>query len=92
MAGDVDVSDRLEHAKPKNVNNSFLAIVNPVAGGGRGRKLLGPALDRLRAGGLEIEVAETHAPREATRIAREAYGRGLRQFLSLIHISEPTRP
>ena len=65
------------------MNNSFLAIVNPAAGGGRGRKLLGPALERLRAGGLEIEVAETHAPREATRIAREAYAHGVRQFISV---------
>jgi diacylglycerol kinase (ATP) len=66
-----------------NVNDTFLAIVNPAAGGGRSRKLLGPALDRLRAGGLMIEVAETHAPREATKIARDAYARGVRQFIAV---------
>jgi len=57
--------------------------VNPAAGGGRSRKLLGPALDRLRAGGLDVEVAETHAPGDATKIAREAYGRGIRNFIAI---------
>jgi diacylglycerol kinase (ATP) len=65
------------------VTKSFLAIVNPAAGGGRSRKLLGPALERLRAGGLEVKVAATHAPGDATRIAREAYGRGIRQFIAV---------
>jgi YegS/Rv2252/BmrU family lipid kinase len=57
--------------------------VNPAAGGGRSRKLLGPALERLRAGGIEIKVAETRAPGEATEIAREAYGRGVRNFIAV---------
>jgi len=57
--------------------------VNPAAGGGRTRKLLAPALDRLRAGGFEIEVAETRAPGNAPQIAREAYGRGVRNFIAV---------
>lgn len=61
----------------------FLAIINPTAGGGRCRKLVGPALERLRAGGLAIETVETHAPGEATRIARDAYARGQRKFLAV---------
>lgn len=61
----------------------FLAIINPAAGGGRCRKLVGPALERLRAGGLAIETVETHAPGEATRIARDAYARGQRKFLAV---------
>jgi diacylglycerol kinase (ATP) len=65
------------------VNESFFAIVNPAAGGGRSRKLLSPALERLRAGGIEVEVAETHSTGDASRIAREAYGRGIRQFISV---------
>jgi len=65
------------------VSESFLAIVNPAAGGGRSRKLLGPALERLRAGGIEVQVAETQRSGDATRIAREAYGRGIRQFISV---------
>jgi diacylglycerol kinase (ATP) len=62
---------------------SYLAIVNPAAGGGRSRKLLGPALERLRAGGVEVKVAATHAPGDATKIAREAYARGVRQFIAV---------
>ena len=57
--------------------------MNPVAGGGRTRKLLGPALERLQAGGLEVNVAETHASGDATQIAREAYGRGVRNFIAV---------
>jgi YegS/Rv2252/BmrU family lipid kinase len=65
------------------VGQSYLAIVNPAAGGGKSRKLLGPALDRLRAGGIEIAVAETHSPGDATQIAREAYTRGQRRFIAV---------
>jgi diacylglycerol kinase (ATP) len=65
------------------VSESFLAIVNPAAGGGRSAKMLGPALQRLRAGGVEVEVAQTSAPGQATQIAREAYGRGVRRFIAV---------
>ena len=61
----------------------YLAIVNPAAGGGRSRKLVRPALDRLRARGLTVELAETSAPGEATDIARQAYRRGVRQFIAV---------
>jgi len=57
--------------------------VNPAAGGGKSQKLLGPALDRLRAGGIEVEVANTSASGDATRITREAYGRGIRNFIAV---------
>jgi len=57
--------------------------VNPAAGGGRSRKLLDPALDRLRAGGIEVKLAETRAPGDATAIAREAYGSGVRNFIAV---------
>jgi len=66
-----------------NLGQTYLAIVNPAAGGGRSRKLLGPALDRLRAGGLDVKVAATRAPGQATEIAREAYGRGVRNFIAV---------
>jgi diacylglycerol kinase (ATP) len=66
-----------------NGRASYLAIVNPAAGGGRSRKLLGPALERLRTGGIAVEVAETQDPCDATRIAREAYGRGWRRFIAV---------
>ena len=65
------------------MGQTFLAIVNPAAGGGRSRKLLGPALDRLKAGGIEVKVAATRRPGQATEIAREAYGRGVRHFIAV---------
>ncbi|MGC1451885.1 MAG: diacylglycerol kinase family protein [Candidatus Sulfotelmatobacter sp.] len=65
------------------MGQNYLAIVNPAAGGGRTRKLLGPALERLRAGGIQVQVAETHAPGEATEMAREAYARGVREFIAV---------
>jgi YegS/Rv2252/BmrU family lipid kinase len=65
------------------LGRTYLAIVNPAAGGGKTRKLLGPALERLRAGGIEITTAETTAAGQATAIAREAYGRGIRHFIAV---------
>jgi diacylglycerol kinase (ATP) len=68
---------------PGTLGKSYLAIVNPAAGGGRSRKLLGPALERLLAGGIDVKVAETRAPGQATEIAREAYERGVRNFIAV---------
>jgi diacylglycerol kinase (ATP) len=65
------------------LGQTYLAIVNPAAGGGRSRKLLGPALERLKAGGIEVKVAATRARGDATEIARQAYGRGVRNFISV---------
>ena len=65
------------------MNETFLTIVNPAAGGGHSRKMLGPALERLRSAGLKLEIAETAAQGDATRIAREAYGRGIRKFIAV---------
>jgi diacylglycerol kinase (ATP) len=45
--------------------------------------MLGPALQRLRAGGVEVEVAQTSGPGQATQIARQAYGRGVRRFIAV---------
>lgn len=61
----------------------YLAIVNPAAGGGRGGKALSAALARLRAGGVAVSVAETKGVGDATRIAREAYGRGRRHLIAV---------
>lgn len=68
---------------PDHVTDTFLAIINPAAGGGRCRKLVGTALERLRAGGIRHETVETHAVGDASRIARDAYGRGYRRFLAV---------
>ena len=65
------------------MNETFLAIINPAAGGGRCGARVGAALDRLRAAGIALETAETRAGGEATNIAREAYRRGFRKFLAV---------
>ena len=44
---------------------------------------MGPALQRLKAGGIEVEIAETRAPAQGTEIARDAYGRGIRNFIAV---------
>ena len=65
------------------MSSAYLAVVNPAAGGGRCGKLWGPTLARLRDQGIELEVAETSAPGDATQLAREAYAGGIRRFLSV---------
>lgn len=59
------------------------AVVNPAAGGGRCRKLVGPALDCLRAGGIDLKVVETSAPGQATVLVRDAYAEGYRKFIAV---------
>ena len=61
----------------------FVAVVNPAAGGGRCRKLVGPVLDRLRAGGISLKVVETGAPGQATVLVRDAYAKGYRKFIAV---------
>jgi diacylglycerol kinase (ATP) len=61
----------------------FFAVVNPAAGGGRCRKLLGPVLESLRAGGITLEVVETTAPGLGAELARDAYARGYRRFIAV---------
>jgi len=65
------------------VNEVFLAVVNPAAGGGRCRKLVQPALERLRNAGIKLDVVETTAPEQATVLARDAYRRGYRKFIAV---------
>jgi YegS/Rv2252/BmrU family lipid kinase len=61
----------------------IFAVVNPAAGGGRGGQNAQRILERIRAAGLAIEVAQTRAPGEASALAREAFERGFRRFLSM---------
>ncbi|MDD9933384.1 MAG: YegS/Rv2252/BmrU family lipid kinase [Myxococcales bacterium] len=63
--------------------SGVVAIVNPAAGGGRSEKLAPAALERLRGAGIEAEVLNTSASGDATRLAREAYGRGVRGFIAV---------
>jgi YegS/Rv2252/BmrU family lipid kinase len=65
------------------LGQAYLAIANPAAGGGRSGKLLDSALTRLRSAGLDVEVATTRGPGDATEIARTAYGRGQRNFIAV---------
>ncbi len=60
-----------------------LAIVNPAAGFGKAAKMLGPTMDRLRAAGVEFDVAETKHAGHATELAREAYRQGYRRFIAV---------
>ena len=65
------------------MNETFLAIINPAAGGGRCGERVGEALDRLRSAGIALETMETSAAGQATQMARDAYGRGYRKFLAV---------
>ena len=65
------------------MTDSYLAVINPAAGGGRCRKLVAPALERLRSAGLNIDIAETDSPGQATELARDAYARGYRKFIAV---------
>jgi len=65
------------------VNETFLAIVNPAAGGGQCRRLVGPALQRLQSTKVAVEVRESRGPGDATRIAREAWQQGYRKFIAV---------
>ena len=61
----------------------FFAIVNPAAGGGRSAKLAGPALARLREGGIGVDVIASTGPAHAIDLAREAYSQGYRRFIAV---------
>ncbi|HXY79086.1 MAG TPA: diacylglycerol kinase family protein [Candidatus Bathyarchaeia archaeon] len=65
------------------MKDKFFAIVNPAAGSGRCGELAPEALRRVRELGIELEVAQTTRPREATALARDAYARGVRNFLAV---------
>jgi diacylglycerol kinase (ATP) len=65
------------------VNQKFLAVINPAAGGKRCGKLVQPVLEGLRAGGLEIDIVETSSRAHATELTREAYRKGYRRFLAV---------
>jgi len=51
---------------------AFLAIVNPAAGNGAGKRLAPILADLFRAAGMRIEVLVTPRPGEAARLASEA--------------------
>lgn len=65
------------------MNQSYLAVVNPAAGGGRAGRTVGDALERLRSAGIAVEVAETAREGHAVELTRDAYARGYRKFISV---------
>jgi len=65
------------------MSGRFLAIINPAAGGGRCGKFAQPALERLRAAGVELDVAQSRGAGHATDLAREAYAKGYCQFIAV---------
>ena len=64
------------------MNDKFLAIVNPAAGGGRSAKVAGLQLARLKQTGLRVDAIASMAPGHASQLAREAYEQGYRRFLA----------
>ncbi len=65
------------------MSEPFLAIVNPAAGGGQCRKLVGPALERLRSAKVSVDVKESREPGDATRLARDGWQQGYRRFIAV---------
>ena len=65
------------------VEEKFIAIVNPAAGGGRSAKLAGKELARLKERGLRIDALASMGPGHASELAREAYEQGYRKFLAV---------
>ncbi|HUK31118.1 MAG TPA: diacylglycerol kinase family protein [Candidatus Acidoferrum sp.] len=63
--------------------DAYLAIVNRAAGGGKCGKLAEKALAHLRSAGLKVDALDTTAPGDATRLAREGYEQGYRQFIAV---------
>jgi YegS/Rv2252/BmrU family lipid kinase len=65
------------------MKTSTLAVVNPAAGFGKCAKLLGPALDRLRASGAQFDIAETKRSGHGIEITRQAFRDGYRRFIAV---------
>lgn len=65
------------------MTDAWLAIVNPAAGGGRCGKQFPAALQRLKDGGVEVDVAETSAAGEGIAIAKAAWAQGRRKFIAV---------
>jgi len=65
------------------VRETFFAIVNPAAGGGRSGKLASPAIARLREHGLHVDVIASTGPGHASELAREAYAQNYRRFIAV---------
>ncbi|MBI5500270.1 MAG: YegS/Rv2252/BmrU family lipid kinase [Deltaproteobacteria bacterium] len=61
----------------------WIAIVNPAAGHGKCRRQAEAELAALRTAGADLDVRNTEAPGHASRLAREAFEAGARDFLAV---------
>jgi len=66
-----------------SVRETFIAIVNPAAGGGRAAQLAGARISQLTEAGLQIDVIASEGPKHAAELANEAYRQGYRRFLAV---------
>jgi diacylglycerol kinase (ATP) len=65
------------------MNDTWLAIVNPAAGGGRCGKQFPAALEQLRSAGLVVDVVTTEGEGHATDLAKRSWSEGRRRFLAV---------
>jgi len=65
------------------VKDAFFAVVNPVAGHRKCGRLAHPALQKLQAAGLKLEVVETRFAGHGIEMVRKAYQEGFRRFLAV---------
>ncbi len=63
------------------MDHELHAIVNPVSGGGRVRKIWPALAERMRAAGLRLHQHETSCVGDATRIARKIVKEGVREIV-----------
>jgi diacylglycerol kinase (ATP) len=64
-------------------SETFTAIINPAAGGGRCGQRAPAVLDQLRSKGIAVEAHYTVGPGDATRIASQLSAAGRRRFIAV---------
>jgi len=64
------------------MKKGFFAVMNRAAGGGRCGRLADGALEKLRRGGIEVELAESCRPGHGSELARDAFQSGFRRFIA----------
>jgi diacylglycerol kinase (ATP) len=64
-------------------SETFTAIINPAAGGGRCGQRAPAVLDQLRSNGIQVEAHYTVGPGDATRIASQLSAAGRRRFIAV---------
>lgn len=65
------------------MSDTYLAVINPAAGGGRCGKRFPAALERLRSAGIEVDTAQTSGPGQASELVRKAWAEGRRHFIAV---------